>query len=177
MGLRAPIVNAPMGGVAGGELAAAVSTAVDVRRRPSTQNDSYSRQRPWLRLASGPTAVVVVSVDVTGERVMNDLGPFEWMRDVMGDEEADDVYAELSSGGSPAGRAAAARVSYRAREFWPDFFSVANRPALAACAQLFDEYRWLTPELAERAVDDLLSRAAITPQDVVEAAQLIDDRP
>lgn len=28
-GLRAPIVNAPMGGVAGGKLAAAVSGAVD----------------------------------------------------------------------------------------------------------------------------------------------------
>ena len=105
---------------------------------------------------------------------MNDLGPFEWMRDVMGDAEAAEVYAELSSGGSAAGRAAAAIASYRAREHRPDFLSVANRPALAACALLFDEYPWLTPALAERAVEALRARPAISPQDIVEAAQLLD---
>jgi hypothetical protein len=106
---------------------------------------------------------------------MIDLGPFEWMRDVIGDDEADDVYAELSSGGSAAGRAAAAIASYRAREYWPDFFSVGNRPALAACAQLFDEYPWLTSALVVRAIETLRGRATITPNDVVEAAQLLDD--
>jgi hypothetical protein len=106
---------------------------------------------------------------------MIDPGPFEWMRDVIGDDEADDVYAELSSGGSAAGRAAAAIASYRAREYWPDFFSVGNRPALAACAQLFDEYPWLTSALVVRAIETLRGRATITPNDVVEAAQLLDD--
>lgn len=105
---------------------------------------------------------------------MNDLGMFEWMRDVMGDE-ADEVYAELSSGGSAAGRAAAATASYRARESWPDFFPVANRPALAACALLFDEYPWLTATLAEQAIEALRVRAAISPQDIVDAARLLHD--
>jgi hypothetical protein len=102
---------------------------------------------------------------------MDDLGPFEWMRDVMGDDAADELHAELSSGGSAAGRAAAAIASYRAREYWPDFFSVDNRPALAACAQLFDEYPWLTPALVERAIETLRGRATIAPNDVVEAAR------
>jgi hypothetical protein len=106
---------------------------------------------------------------------MNDLGPFEWMRDVMGDDEADAVYAELSSGGSTAARATAALTSYRAREYWPDFFSVADRPALAACAELFDEHPWLTPNLAERAIERMRSRATITPQDVVAAARLLGE--
>lgn len=102
---------------------------------------------------------------------MNDLGPFEWMRDVMGDGEAREVYAELSCGGSAAGRATAALASYRAREYWPDFFSVANRPALAACALLFDEHPWLTSTLAERAIETLRRRVGIAPQDIVAAAR------
>lgn len=106
---------------------------------------------------------------------MKDLGPFEWMRDVMGDEEAQEVYAELSCGGSPAGRAAAGIASYRAREYWPDFFAIADRPALAACALLFDDYDWLTPALVERAIDTLHGRATVSPHDIVEAAQLLDD--
>ena len=105
---------------------------------------------------------------------MNDLGPLEWMRDVMGDDEAASVYAELSSGGTASGRTVAGIASYHARAYWPEFFAVANRPALAACAQLFDEYPWLTGILAERAVESLRGRAAISPVDVVEAAQLLD---
>jgi hypothetical protein len=103
---------------------------------------------------------------------VNDLGPFEWMREVMGDE-ADEVYAELSIGGTPAARAAAATASYQAREHWSDFFAVANRPALASCALLFDDHPWLTPALAERAIEMLRCRAAISPQDVVRAARLL----
>jgi hypothetical protein len=106
---------------------------------------------------------------------MTDLGPFEWMRDVMGDDEANEVYAELSSGGSEAARAAAGIASYRAREYWPDFFCIANRPALAACALVFDDYPWLTATLVERALETLRGRPAITPHDIVEAAQLLDD--
>jgi hypothetical protein len=106
---------------------------------------------------------------------MTHLGPFEWMRDVMGDEEAREVYAELSSGGSEAGRATAGTASYLARRYWPDFFAVADRPSLAACAQLFDEYPWLTPALAERAVEALRGRTVISPHDIIEAAQLLDE--
>ena len=102
---------------------------------------------------------------------MNDLGPYEWMRDVMGDEDAEDVYAELSCGGSAAGRASAATASYQAREYWAGFFAVANRPALASCAMLFDEHPWLTPDLAERAINSLRDRTAISPEDVVVAAR------
>lgn len=102
---------------------------------------------------------------------MNDLGPYEWMRDVMGNEDADEIYAELSCGGSAAGRAAAATASYQAREYWASFFAVANRPALASCAMLFDEYPWLTPELAEQAIEMLRGRTAISPEDVVTAAR------
>lgn len=108
---------------------------------------------------------------------MTDLGGFEWMRHVMGDDEAVKVYAELSSGGSEAGRATAGIASYRAREHWPDFFAVADRPALAACALLFDDYPWLTAALAERAIDALRGRPSISPQDIVEAAQLLDEEP
>jgi hypothetical protein len=106
---------------------------------------------------------------------MTDLGPFEWMRDVMGDDEAHEVYAELSSGGSETGRAAAGIASYRAREYWPDFFAIADRPALAACALVFDDYPWLTATLVERALDTLRGRRSITPHDIVEAAQLLSD--
>jgi hypothetical protein len=106
---------------------------------------------------------------------MTSLGPFEWMRDVMGDAEANEVYAELSSGGSEAGRAAAGIASYRARDYWPDFFAIADRPALASCALLFDDYPWLTTTLVERAVEALRGRRSITPPDIVEAAQLLDD--
>lgn len=108
---------------------------------------------------------------------MTDLGPYEWMRQVMGDDEAEEVYAELSHGGSAAGRTAAGIVSYRAREYWPDFFAIADRPALAACAQLFDDYPWLTAELADRAISTLRGRTSIAPPDIVEAAQLLDDEP
>jgi hypothetical protein len=106
---------------------------------------------------------------------MTDLGPYDWMRTVMGDEEAFEVYAELSNGGSETGRVAAGIASYRAREYWPDFFAVSDRPALAACALLFDEYRWLTPDLVERAVETLRGRRTVRPLDIVEAAQLLDD--
>jgi hypothetical protein len=106
---------------------------------------------------------------------MTDLGPFEWMRHVMGDEAAYEVYAELSNGGSEAGRIAAGIASYRAREYWPDFFAISDRPALAACASLFDEYPWLTVDLVERAIETLRERRTILPQDIVEAAQLLDD--
>lgn len=99
------------------------------------------------------------------------------MRHVMGDDEAEEVYAELSHGGSTTARAVAGIASYRAREYWPDFFSIADRPALAACARLFDNYPWLTPTLAERAVTTLRRRASISPPDIVEAAQLLDDEP
>lgn len=95
----------------------------------------------------------------------------------MGDGEAEEVYAELCSGGSAVARATAATASYCAREFWPDFFSIADRPALAACAQLFDQYPWLTPALAERAIERLQGRTTISPMDIVEAAQLLDDPP
>ncbi len=105
---------------------------------------------------------------------MTNLGPFEWMRDVMGDDEATEVYAELSSGGSEAARAAAGMASYRAREYWPDFFSIADRPALAACAMVFDDYPWLTAALVERALETLRGRRTIAPLDIVEAAQLLD---
>ena len=106
---------------------------------------------------------------------MSDLGSFEWMRDVMGEVEASEVYAELSRGGTPRGREMAGTASYAAREHWPDFFAVADRPALASCARMFDEYPWLTTSLVRRAVEALYGRSAITPGDVVEAAQLIDD--
>ena len=106
---------------------------------------------------------------------MTDLGPYDWMRTVMGDEEAFEVYAELSNGGSETGRVAAGIASYQAREYWPDFFAVSDRPALAACALLFDEYRWLTPDLVERAVETLRGRRTVRPLDIVEAAQLLDD--
>ncbi|MET0453696.1 MAG: hypothetical protein ABW137_17825 [Mycobacterium sp.] len=106
---------------------------------------------------------------------MTDLGPFEWMRDVMGDAEALEVYAELSSGGSPRGREVAGTASYAAREYWPEFFAVADRPALASCARLFDDYPWLTTSMVQRAIDALHGRTAITPGDIVEAAQLLDD--
>jgi hypothetical protein len=108
---------------------------------------------------------------------VTDLGPYEWMRHVMGDAEAEDVYAELCSGGSASGRATAAAVSYRAREYWPEFFCVADRPALAACARLFDHYPWLHPALAERAIETLRDRQAVTPGDIIEAAQVLDDPP
>ena len=108
---------------------------------------------------------------------MADLGPYEWMREVMGDAEAAEVYAELCSGGSTTGRAAAAIASYRAREHWPGFFAVADQPALAACARLFDDYPWLTPALVERAIAALRERASITPVDIVEAAQVLYDEP
>lgn len=111
------------------------------------------------------------------ESAVADLGPYEWMRQVMGDQEAEEVYAELANGGSMTGRAAAGIASYWAREYWPDFFAVADRPALAACAQLFDDYPWLTPALAERAIAALRGRVAISPPDIVEAAQLLDDEP
>jgi hypothetical protein len=52
---------------------------------------------------------------------VTDLGPYEWMRLVMGNNEAEVVYAELCHGGSALGRATAGLVSYRAREYWPDF--------------------------------------------------------
>jgi hypothetical protein len=109
--------------------------------------------------------------------VTDDLGPYEWMRHVMGDEEAEQVYAELCSGGSATGRAIAAAASYRAREYWPDFFPIADQPALAACARLFDHYPWLSPALAERAVETLRGRSIITAPDIIEAAQLLDDEP
>jgi hypothetical protein len=108
---------------------------------------------------------------------MTDLGPYEWMRQVMGDAEAEDVYAELCSGGSASARAIAGAVSYRAREYWPEFFCVADRPALAACARLLDNYPWLSQALAERAIETLRGRTAITPVDIVEAAQLLDEAP
>jgi hypothetical protein len=108
---------------------------------------------------------------------VTDLGGFEWMRHVMGDDEAGKVYAELSSGGSAAGRLTAGIASYCARRHWPDFFPVADRPALAACALVFDDYPWLTPALAERAVDALRGRATISPHDIVEVAQLLDEEP
>ncbi len=108
---------------------------------------------------------------------MADLGPFEWMRDVMGDDEDENVYAELSSGGSPRGRAVAATVSYRAREYSPDFFTVADRPALASCAQLFDQYPWLTVSLAVQAVETLRGRPAISAMDIVGRAQILDTEP
>lgn len=95
----------------------------------------------------------------------------------MGDEEAEEVYAELCSGGSPGARATAAAASYLAREYWADFFSIADRPSLAACARLFDHYPWLNPELAERAIQGLRGRTTISPLDIVEAAQLLDDSP
>ena len=89
----------------------------------------------------------------------------------MGDDEAEAVYAELSRGGSPAARASAASASYQAREYWANFFAVADRPALASCALLFDEYPWLTADLAERAIKLLRGRTAISPSDVVRAAR------
>ena len=106
---------------------------------------------------------------------MSDLGSYDWMRRVMGDDEAEEVYAELCSGGSAKGRAVAGAASYRAREYWPHFFCIADRPALAACARLFDNYSWLSPSLAERAVEKLRGKSAISPLDIVEAAQLLDD--
>lgn len=108
---------------------------------------------------------------------MTDLGPFEWLRHLMSDDDADEVYADLSSGGSEQGRVVAGIVSYLAREYCPEFFSIANRPALAACAQLFDEHPWLTPTLAVRSIEILRGRAAISPQDIIDAAQLLDDGP
>jgi hypothetical protein len=106
---------------------------------------------------------------------MTDLGPFEWMRQVMGDDEAYEVYTELASGGSETGRVTAAIASYRAREYWPDFFAISDRPALAACALLFDDYPWLTVDLVERAIETLRDRRSVLPQEIVEAAQLLDD--
>jgi hypothetical protein len=106
---------------------------------------------------------------------MSDLGPFEWLRDVMGDAEAGEVYGELSSGGSEAGRAAAGIASYRAREYWPKFFSIADRPALAGCALLFDDHPWLTIALVERAIETLRGRATISPHDILTAARVLDD--
>ncbi len=108
---------------------------------------------------------------------MSDLGSYDWMRHVMGDDEAEQVYVELCSGGSANARAIAGAASYRAREYWPDFFSIANVPALAACARLFDNYFWLSPTLVERAVEQLRGRRFISPMDIVEAAQLLDDVP
>jgi hypothetical protein len=78
---------------------------------------------------------------------------------------------------APQGVLSPGRVSYRAREYWPDLFCVADRPALAACARLFDHYPWLSPALAERAIETLRGRTAITPVDIIEAAQLLDDAP
>jgi hypothetical protein len=108
---------------------------------------------------------------------VSDLGPYDWMRQVMGDVEAEQVYAELCRGGSLQARALAGVASYRAREYWPDFFCLADRPALAACARLFDHYPWLTTSLVERAIDRLRGRTVVGPVDIVEAAQLLDDIP
>ena len=106
-----------------------------------------------------------------------ELGSYDWMRGVMGDAEAEQVYAELCTGGSAGSRAAAGTASYRAREYWPHFFCIADRPALAACARLFEHYPWLSPALVERAIDTLRGRSTISPLDIVEAAQLLDDVP
>jgi hypothetical protein len=55
--------------------------------------------------------------------------------------------------------------------------STPSSAAAAAPQGVFDHYPWLNPALAERAIETLRGRTAITPVDIVEAAQLLDDAP
>lgn len=62
---------------------------------------------------------------------------------------------------TPNGRAVAAIIFYRAGDYWPGFFDLADQSALAAWAQMFDEYQpFVTPAIAERAVDAVAASVA-----------------
>jgi hypothetical protein len=63
------------------------------------------------------------------------------------------------------GRAVAAAIFCRAQDYWPNFFDLDDRSALATWAQMFDDYcPFLTPEVAVRVVDALAAAGAPMPE-------------
>ena len=92
-------------------------------------------------------------------QVLQDLGepvePFE------------DYYRRQCEGGSENGRALAAILFYRAREYWPDYFSPADLPAVATWASLLDNYPFFTPDVIEAAVDAVWAAKVHHPQPAV----------
>lgn len=79
-------------------------------------------------------------------------------------ESWEDWYARQSEGGSPNGRAVAAILFDRALRYWPDFFSPADQPALAAWADLIDRcHPFITPDVIEQAVDTVAAQGVPHP--------------
>lgn len=69
------------------------------------------------------------------------------------------------------GRAVAAVVFYRARDHWPDFYDISDETPMTIWAEMFDSFPFITPAIAERAVD-AVAAAAGNPQpgDFIQAA-------
>lgn len=51
------------------------------------------------------------------------------------------------------GRAVAAVVFYRTRDYWPEFDDITDEAPLMSWAEIFDSYPLITPDIAEKAVD------------------------
>jgi len=90
-----------------------------------------------------------------------------------GHEPWEQWYARHCQGGTANGRAVAAVLFDRARRYWPDFYSPADLPAVAAWADLIDRCLPLvTPEVIEQAVDDVHAVCAYPcPAHFLRAAQ------
>lgn len=81
-----------------------------------------------------------------------------------GGESWEDWYARQCAGGTPNGRALAALLFDRARNYWPDYFSPADTPALVAWGDMFDRFcPFATPEVVEMAVDNVHARGIKNP--------------
>jgi hypothetical protein len=76
----------------------------------------------------------------------------------------EEYYREQSAGGSSNGRALATLLFYRARQYWPDYFSPADLPAVAAWAGILDWYPLITPDIIEAAVDHVHDAGIREPQ-------------
>ena len=69
--------------------------------------------------------------------------------------------ASIAGPHTPNGRAVAAVVFYRARDYWPDFFDITDESPLAIWANVFDRHPLITPAIAERAVDAVVCTTPI----------------
>lgn len=101
---------------------------------------------------------------------------WELICDLGGDPYNEDAwaayYAENSIGGTPNGRAVAALLFYRALNYWPDYFTPADGPPVAAWADMLDMYPFITPDVIEAAVDAVHAKGIREPQpkDFIDAA-------
>lgn len=81
-----------------------------------------------------------------------------------GSESWESWYARHSRGGTPNGRALAAVLFDRARLYWPDFYSPADGPAVAAWAEIIEPANpFITPSVIERAVDEVHASGIADP--------------